>query len=192
MKTNSLFDRSILPVLLLFPMVNLGLTFWKFGTGNIAANFDTFLFLKEVALLIFVAVAEELFFRGLLFRELIFGFKYKPVLSAIVVSMLFGALHLLNIFSYATLPYAIVQSLCAFAISFNLSAIYYRCRTIIPCIVIHSAINITSIGLDSGVEKLSLSSLEASVFLMVAVLYLIYGYMLFNRKQFLIDEGEDE
>ena len=192
MKINSFCDRSILPVLLLFPLVNLGFNFWKHCTGSVATNIDTFLFLKEVAVLIFVAIAEELFFRGLLFRELVFGFKYKPVLSAIIVSILFGALHLLNVFSYATTFYAIVQSLCAFAISFNLSAIYYRCRTIIPCIVIHSAINITSIGLDSGVEKLSLSSLEASVFLMVAVLYLIYGYMLFNRKQFLIDEGEDE
>ena len=192
MKMNSFFYKSILPVLLLFPLVNLGLTFWKFGIGNIATNFDTFLFLKEVAVLIFVAIAEELFFRGLLFRELVFGFKYKLVLSAIIVSTLFGALHLLNVFSYAAISYAIVQSLCAFAISFKLSAIYYRCMTIIPCIVIHSAINITSIGLDSGVEKLSLSSLEATVFLLVAVLFLIYGYALFNRKQFLIDEGEDE
>lgn len=192
MKINRFFDKSILPVLLLFPVVNLGITFWKYSSGNIATNIDAVLFLKEVALLIIVAIAEELFFRGLVFRELVFSFKYKPVLSAIVVSSLFGVLHLLNIFSYASLHYAIVQSMCAFAISFNLSAIYYKFKSIVPCVVIHAVINITSIGLGSGLEKLSLNSFEATVFLTVAVLYLVHGYKLFRCKQFCIDKGEVE
>jgi membrane protease YdiL (CAAX protease family) len=127
----------------------------------------------------------------LLLRELIFGYQYKPLFSAIVVSTLFGALHLLNTFSYATLHYAIVQTLCAFAISFNLSAIYYKFKSIVPCIIIHACINITSIGLDTGLGKLSLNSFEATVFLIVAILYLIHGYRLFSVKQFCIDKGDD-
>ena len=191
MNINSFFDKSILPVLLLFPMVNLCITFWKYNSGNTTINFDASLFLKETALLIFVAIAEELFFRNLLFRELVFGYKYKPVLVALGVSALFGALHLLNIFSYATLHYTVIQSLCAFAISFNLSAIYYKFKNILPCIVIHTLINITSIGLGNGVEKLSLNSFEVAMFLIVAVLYLFHGYRLFSVKQFCIDKGED-
>lgn len=191
MKINSLLVKSILPALLLFPVVNLGLTFLKYSTGVIAIKFDAYCFFKELALLIFVAVAEELFFRGLVFREIVFGYKYNPVLSAIVVSALFGAPHLLNTFSYATLHYAIVQTLCAFAISFNLSAIYYRFKSIVSCVVIHALINITSIGLGNGVEKLSLNSFEVAMFLIVAVLYLFHGYRLFGVKQFCIDKGEE-
>lgn len=191
MKINGFYNKSILPALLMFPMVNLGLTFWEYSNGNVAINIDFFLFLKEVAVVIFVAIAEELFFRGLVFRELVFCYKYKPVLAALGVSALFGTLHLLNIFSYATLYYSIVQSLCAFAISFNLSAVYYKLKSIVPCIVIHALINITSIGLGNGVGKLSLNSFEVAMFLIVAVLYLFHGYRLFSVKQFCIDKGED-
>ena len=191
MKINSLLVKSIMPALLLFPIVNLCLTFWEYSSGNTTINIDAFLFLEEVALLIFVAIAEELFFRGLLFRELVFSYNVKPALAALGVSTLFGVLHLFNIFSYATVHYASIQSLCAVAISFNLSAIYYKLKNIVPCIIIHVLINITSIGLDSGFKKLALNSFEATVFLMVAVLYLIYGYRLFSVKQFCIDKGED-
>ncbi len=191
MKINRFLDKSILPALLLFPMVNLCLTFWEYTSGNTTVNIDVSLFLKEAALLILVAIAEELFFRGMLFHELVFSYNVKSTLAALGVSILFGALHLLNIFSYATLHYAIVQALCAFAISFNLSAIYYRFKSIVPCIVIHSLINITAIGLDSGLVKLSLNSFEATVFLIVAVLYLVHGYRLFSVEQFCIDKGED-
>lgn len=191
MKINSLLVKSILPALLLFPIVNLCLTFWEYNYRNTTENLDTFSFLEEASLVIFVAIAEELFFRGLLFRELLFSFQVKPILAGIIVSALFGALHLLNTFSYATLHYAIVQALCAFAISFNLSAIYYRFKSIFPCIIIHSLINITSIGLDNGSEALSLNSFEVTVFLIAAVLYLVHGYRLFSVKQFCIDKGED-
>lgn len=191
MKINRFLDKSILSALLLFPMVNLCLTFWEYNSENTTVNIDVSLFSEEAALLIFVAIAEELFFRGLLFRELVFSYNLKSTIAALGVSALFGALHLLNTFSYATLQYAIVQSLCAFAISFNLSAIYYKFKSIFPCIVIHALINITSIGLDNGLEKLSLNSIEAMMFLIVAVLYLIHGYRLFSVKQFCIDKGED-
>ena len=191
MKINSLLVKSILPALLLLPMVNLCLTFYEYNSGNTTVNVDACLFLKGAALLIFVAIAEELFFRGLLFRELVFSYNVKSAVAALGVSALFGALHLLNIFSCATLYYAIIQSLCAFAISFNLSAIYYKFKSIVPCIIIHAVINITSIGLDTGVGKLSLNSFEATVFLIVAILYLIHGYRLFSVKQFCIDKGED-
>ena len=192
MKINRFLDKSILPALLLFPMVNLCLTFWEYTSGNTTVNIDVSLFLKEAALLIIVAIAEELFFRGLLFHELVFSYNVKSTLAALGVSILFGALHLLNIFFYATLHYAIVQSVCAFAISFNLSAIYYKFKSVVPCVAIHALINITSIGLDGGLEKVSLNSFEATVFLIVAVLYLIYGHKLFCGKQFCIDKGEVE
>jgi len=119
-----------------------------------------------------------------LLRELLFSFQVKPILAGTIISALFGILHLVNVFSYASFSYAIVQGLCAFAVGFDLTAIYCKFKSIVPCIMIHSLINITSIGLDNDVNKLSLTGLEASVFLVVAVLYLVHGYQVFKNKCF--------
>lgn len=177
-------DKSIWPSLLLLPSANMGLFFFLSGNIVYFFNSDVFIIVKQVALLIFVAVAEELFFRGLLLRELLFSFQVKPILAGTIISALFGILHLVNVFSYASFSYAIVQGLCAFAVGFDLTAIYCKFKSIVPCIMIHSLINITSIGLDNDVNKLSLTGLEASVFLVVAVLYLVHGYQVFKNKWF--------
>jgi membrane protease YdiL (CAAX protease family) len=191
MKISSCFNKSVLSALLLFPIVNCGLFFFSSNVDNWFNIKDFSDIFKQAGLLVFVALAEELFFRGVLFRELAFSYKTNLVLVAVIVSLLFGVLHLLNIFSYATLHYAIVQSLCAFAISFDLSAIYRKFNSIVPCIVIHALINITSIGQDGGLEKLSLNGFEATMFLIVAIFYLVHGYKLFTDEQFCIDKGED-
>ena len=177
-------DKSIWPSLLLFPLANMGLFFFFSGNVSTLANYDVLTLMKEVVVLVVVAVAEELFFRGLLLRELVFGFQVKPLLAATIVSLIFGVLHIVNVFSYASFSYAIVQGLCAFAVGFDLAAIYCKFKNIVPCIVIHSLINITSVGLDNGVNKLVLTGLEASVFLVVAVLYLVHGYQIFKNRCF--------
>ena len=179
-------NKKICLSLLLFPLVNLCLATWNLSLGNTAINIEIFLFLKEVALLIFVAIAEELFFRGLLLRELIFGYKYKPITSALFVSALFGTLHIFNVFSYASFNYAILQGFCAFAVSFDLSAIYCKFKSVVSCIAVHALINVTSICLDNGTEKLALTNVESTVFLLVAVLYLLHGYREFKSMNLLI------
>ena len=173
-------NKKIYLSLLLFPLANLGLAAWNLSLESTVANIEIFLLSKEVALLIFVAIAEEIFFRGLLLRELVFGFRLKAMLAGTIVSMLFGGLHIMNIFSYASVTYAIIQSLCAFSVSFDLSAIYCKFRSVIPCIVIHALINITSIGLESVNTKLALTNFEASLFLLVAISYLLHGYREFK------------
>lgn len=180
----SFLDKSIWPSLLLFPLANMGLFFFFSGKVNTLANGDIAILMKQIFILIVVAIAEELFLRGLLLRELVFGFQVKPLVAATIVSLIFGVLHIVNVFSYASFSYAVVQGLCAFAVGVDLAAIYCRFRSVIPCIIIHSSINITSIGLDSGADKLILTSVEASVFLVVAVLYLVHGYQTFKDRCF--------
>ena len=175
-------DKSIWPSLLLFPLANMGLFFFLSGNAASFANIDVFTIVKQLVLLILVAVAEELFFRDLLLRELLFSFQVKPILAGIIVSAVFGALHLMNVFSYASLTYAIVQGLCAFAVGFDLAAIYYRFKSVVPCILVHALINITSIGLGDGTEKLVLTNVEVGILLFVAVLYFMHGYQMFNSR----------
>ena len=86
MRRDEYLNKKICLSLLMFPIANLSLFVWRLGLGNVEIDIGSFLILEEVALLTFVAAAEEIFFRGLLLRELIFGYQYKPLLSTNVVS----------------------------------------------------------------------------------------------------------
>lgn len=189
MKIANCFVKSIWPSLLLFPMANMGLFFLFFMQGSVNNNIALTAIGEEILLLLFVAVAEELFFRGLLIRELVFRYKWRPSLAAGLVSLVFGGLHIVNAFSYATLLYAVVQGICAFALGFDLAAIYCKFRSVLPCVVIHALINITSIGLDNG-ARLVLTNTEAFVFLTVAILYFLHGYKVFKSIDFMDSKGE--
>jgi membrane protease YdiL (CAAX protease family) len=133
---------------------------------------------------IFISCAEELFFRGFVLRELLFNYVWQPIRASLIVSFLFGVLHLLNVNSYATWGYAIVQSICAFAISFNLCAIFIETKSLLWCVLIHALINITSIGLEycANGQQLSLSNFESIIFLSVSSIYLISGIKMLNNK----------
>lgn len=183
MITKNYLDKSIWPSLLLFPLANMGLFFFLSDKVVEFAHCDMFIVVQQVAILIFVAIAEELFFRGLLLRELLFNFQVKPLLAGTIVSVIFGALHLVNVFSYTSLTYAIVQGLCAFAVGFDFAAIYYRFKSVVPCILIHALINITSISLHDGAEKLALTSVEICLLLFVAILYFVHAYRVFNSRR---------
>ncbi len=87
-----------------------------------------------------VGFVEEIIFRGLLFKAM----EKDNVKSAIIVSSVtFGIGHLVNLFNGSGMD--LVNNLCqicfAVAVGFLLVTIFYRCGSLIPCIITHSAIN---------------------------------------------------
>ena len=115
---------------------------------------------------------------------MVFTYNWQPVSASFIVSTVFGILHLFNVNSYATWNYAIVQSICAFAVSFNLCAVFINTKRLLWCVVIHAMINITSIGLECSVDgqRLLLSNLESIIFLSVSFIYLVSGIKMLNNK----------
>ena len=182
MKRNNQPDKYILLSILLFPLVNIG---WLlFGGSVVEIEYNSEFLAKQIAICLFVGLAEELFFRGLVLRELVFGYNWRHFLASVVVSFVFGVLHLLNVNSYATWNYAIMQSICAFKISFNLCAIFIKTKKLIWCVLIHSLINITSIGVGCSAngKQLVLSNIESIIFLSVSFIYLVNGIKMLNNK----------
>ena len=164
----------------LFPLTNVGLFICN---GNIAfADYSWYFFLQQLVICVAVALAEELFFRGLLLREMVFGFEIRPMIASVVVSIAFGVMHLLNVNSYATWNYALVQSICAFAVSINLSAIFIKSKSLLWCVAVHGLINITSVGLEFNNERFVLGNIEYVIFLLVSFIYLIYGVKMLNDE----------
>ena len=116
--------------------------------------------------------------------KLVFSFNWQPVRASSIVSIAFGILHLLNVNSYATWNYAIVQSICALAVSFNLCAIFINTKRLLWCVGVHAMINITSIGLECSAvgQQLALSNIESIIFLSVSFIYLVNGIKMLNNK----------
>lgn len=90
-----------------------------------------------------VGFIEEIIFRGFLFNAIA---KDNVKEAIIISSVTFGLGHLLNLIngSGAGLAENLFQVTGAIAIGFVFVIIYYRGKSILPCIITHSLINITS------------------------------------------------
>ena len=87
-----------------------------------------------------VGFLEEVIFRGLLFTAI----ARDTIKSAVVISSVtFGIGHIINLFNGSGM--ALVNNLCqivfATAVGFLLVTIFYRGGSLLPCILVHSAIN---------------------------------------------------
>lgn len=84
---------------------------------------------------------EEIIFRGLLFTALC----KENVRSAFVISSLtFGIGHIVNLLNGASVFETLCQMIYACAIGFCFTAVFYKGKSIIPCIAVHVTVNATS------------------------------------------------
>ena len=94
----------------------------------------------RIVCMLCVGFLEEAIFRGLLFKAI----AKDNVRSAIVISSVtFGIGHIINLFNGSGMD--LVSNLCqicfAVAVGFLLVTTFYRGGSLIPCIIVHSAIN---------------------------------------------------
>ena len=115
-----------------------------------------------------IGFIEELIFRGFLFRMM----AKDNVKSAIVVSALtFGIGHIVNLLNGAELVPTLMQICYATATGYLFVVIFYKSKSLVPCMITHCLVNSLSIF---NVEN-TLSLYIAPVFLTVIPLaYAIY------------------
>lgn len=87
-----------------------------------------------------VGFLEEVIFRGLLFKAIA---KDNIKSASVISSVTFGIGHIINLFNGSGMD--LVDNLCqivfAIAVGFLLVTIFYRGGSLLPCILVHSAIN---------------------------------------------------
>lgn len=138
-----------------------------------------------------VALSEELMFRGILFRAL--G-QVMPGRSAMAVTtLLFGAVHALNVLFTGDLQLALLQSVTACMSGLLFVALVIRTGSLIPAVVYHwlwdfSAFALLGAGASVPVAPLSFSWLYAIPTLMVLPNFL---YALFLLRRSAPDERPD-
>lgn len=114
------------------------------ASGNLwngaALNFSPAETVCRIACMLCVGFLEEAIFRGLLFTAI----ARNNVRSAVIISSVtFGIGHIINLFNGSGMDLAsnLCQIVFAIAVGFLLVTIFYRGGSLLPCILVHSAIN---------------------------------------------------
>ncbi len=109
-------------------------------------------------------------FRGFLFKAM----EKDGIKSAIIVSSVtFGIGHLVNLFNGSGME--LVNNLCqicfAIAVGFLLVTIFYRGGSLLPCIIVHSAINTLNIFANEAGVTVEKQIIHALVLILITVAY---------------------
>ena len=114
------------------------------ASGNLwngfALNYSPAETALRVVCMLCVGFLEEVIFRGLLFKAV----AKDNIKSAIVISSVtFGIGHIINLFNGSGMDLVdnLYQIVFAIAVGFLLVTIFYRGGSLLPCIIVHSAIN---------------------------------------------------
>lgn len=132
-----------------------------FGIKLSYSPFETVLF---VVSMVCVGFLEEIIFRGFLFT----GMVKTNVKSAVIVSSVtFGIGHIVNLFNGQNVIETIVQIVFAIAVGFALVAIFYKGKSLLPCIVFHALNNSLSAFTKTNEEVAAVFNISPECFEMV-------------------------
>ena len=138
--------------------------------NGIALNYTPVETVCRIICMLCVGFLEEVIFRGLLFESI----AKDNVKSAVIISSVtFGIGHIINLFngSGMYLVYNLCQIVFAIAVGFLLVTIYYRGGSLLPCIIVHSAINTLGTFANDANLTTEMHLLHLAVLIAVTVAY---------------------
>lgn len=117
-----------------------------------------------------VGFLEEVIFRGFLFKAIS---KTNITQAVVISSVTFGFGHIVNLLNGSNIPETLLQICYATAIGFLFTILFYRGKSLWPCIVAHSVIN--SLSAFGNATPTGYSQVAICVFLcLVSVGYSLY------------------
>ncbi len=118
-----------------------------------------------------VGFAEELIFRGFLFKAML---KDGSAAAAIVVSSVtFGLGHILNIFTGHDLGPTLLQVVFAIAVGFVLTMSFYKSGSLLPGILMHSLTDVLSLFSQESASA-AVNGLAHGCVLLLSAAYCLY------------------
>ena len=138
--------------------------------NGVAVNYTLAETVCRIVCMLCVGFLEEVIFRGLLFKAIA---KDNSKSAVIISSVTFGIGHIINLFNGSGID--LVNNLCqivfAIAVGFLLVTIFYRGGSLLPCILVHSAIN--TLGTFANDTNLTTAThlVHLAVLVAVAVAY---------------------
>lgn len=144
--------------------------------GGISPGYPMPGLLYAAVMMGFVGFAEELIFRGFLFKAILKDGNVKT--AVIISSVTFGIGHILNLLIGQDLVETLVQIVFAIAVGFVFTMVFYKGGSLWPCILAHSVIDVTSV-FSSG----SSAVLNWTIHIIVFVLSITYCLYLAKRVE---------
>lgn len=127
-----------------------------------------------------VGFLEEMIFRGFLFNAM----AKEDIKTAIIISSVtFGIGHIVNLFngSSAELLPNIIQVIYATAVGFLFVMIYYKSKSLIPCIITHGVFNCLSVFANETSVTVQREITSGVLITIIAVGYSLY--LAFERRR---------
>lgn len=147
--------------LLLIMSVNL----WN----GVAMNMSAAESALRVVSMICVGFLEEVIFRGLLFKAIC----KKSVKQAIIISSItFGLGHIVNLLNGADFVPTLLQICYAVALGFLFTVIFYKGKSLLPCIVTHSVVN--SLSTFGAEGSRTYGMIITAVLCVISVVYVLW------------------
>lgn len=150
--------------------------------NGVAVNYSLMETACRIVCMLCVGFLEEVIFRGFLFVAI----ARDNIKSAIVISSVtFGIGHMINLFNGSGMN--LVNNLCqivfAIAIGFLMVTIFYRGGSLIPCIIVHSAINTLGTFANNTGLTMEMQLLHIAVLIVITVAYTLVLTKILPKKQ---------
>ncbi len=131
--------------LFFIPLIILSSTnLWR----GITMNYSVLESVLYVISMLCAGFLEELIFRGFLFKSLCRDNVKKAI---VITGLTFGIGHIVNLLNGAELLSTLLQMCYAVAMGLLFTIIFYKSKSIIPCIISHSVINsLSTFGAESS------------------------------------------
>ncbi len=169
--------------LFFIPLVVLvSINFW-FGAQSSLGFLDSMMF---IVTMLCVGFLEEIIFRGFLFKAME---KDSLKWAVIVSSLTFGFGHIINLFvAGADILTTILQIFYATTTGFLFVIIFYKGKTLLPCIITHSLFN--SLSLFAATISTTLNIITAVVIMALTLAYAIVLIKILPKQESTINTNK--
>ena len=150
--------------------------------NGVALNYSPAATACRIVCMLCVGFLEEVIFRGLLFKAI----AKDNIKSAVIISSVtFGIGHIINLFNGSGME--LVNNLCqiifAIAVGFLLVTIFYHGGSLLPCIIVHSAINMLGTFANDANLTTEMHLLHLVVLIVITVAYTLILTRTLPKKQ---------
>ena len=173
---NNLKELEYKNLIFCLPMIIIALGNLRYGI-HINNSWEQIVYISLEAL--GVGFAEEILFRSFLMKAII----NKSATAAIIISsIVFGIIHIFNLFYGADTITTLAQVIYATALGLMFSMFFYKTNNIVPCVICHSLINMTNTFLPSDLsnEQLYIG------WIIIIIPAVFYSWYLYKTKKSLV------
>ena len=147
---------------------------------NVVVNYDSITSKKILEILMnatLAGVGEELVFRKILLGFLLKKNEDKYIKYIIICGMIFGVIHLSNLFYGAPVVGVICQVIAAFMAGIMFGFVYYNSRSFILCATIHTFYDIAALMSNIGGQETSMQVIIETVIITALVSTIIAAFI---------------